>query len=150
MEEGSVNKKIELDYESLSYLNSTRKWTMFFAVLGFIVVGLMVIGGIVAGLFLSAFRMSSNTPLGFPEWIIYIIFLLFAVLYFFPILFLFRFSKHTANAVELTDSLEMKKAFRNLKAYFTYIGILTIIMLALYLIALVGAGASMAFLKNLG
>jgi hypothetical protein len=150
MEDTPVTPKIELDHESLHYLNTTRKWTMFFAVLGFIGVGIILLGGIVTGIFLSAFKTAASSHLGFPEWIFPIFFLVFAVLYLFPIIFLYRFSKHTANAVATMDSAEMKKAFHNLKSYFVYIGVLTIILLALYVLAIIGAGVSFAFLKNLG
>jgi uncharacterized membrane protein len=109
----------------------------------------MLIGGLFAGVFLSAFK-TADIPVGFPEWIIFVIILIFAILYFFPILYLFRFSKHTGNAVHSLDKEELRKAFKNLKSYCVYIGIFTIVILVLYFIAIVGAGASMAFLKNLG
>jgi hypothetical protein len=71
-----------------------------------------------------------------------------AAVYFFPMLFLFRFSRHTANAVSTLDKNEMHKAFRNLKSYFVYIGVLIIILLSFYFIALIFAGASLSFLKG--
>jgi hypothetical protein len=150
MESATEIRKIEIEQDSLNYLNTTRKWTMFLAILGFIFLGLLLIGGLFAGFFLSAFKTAAIPMGGFPEWIIFVIILICAVLYFFPIYYLFRFSKHTANAVHTLDKEELKKAFKNLKSYYVYIGIFTIIILALYFIAFVGAGASMAFLKNLG
>jgi hypothetical protein len=149
MENATEIRKIEIEQDSLNYLNTTRKWTMFLAVLGFIFLGLMIIIGLVAGVFLSAFK-TADIPAGFPEWIVLIIILAVATLYFFPILYLFRFSKHTSNAVQSLDKEELKKAFKNLKSYYVFVGVLTIVVLALYFIALVGAGASMAFLKNIG
>jgi magnesium-transporting ATPase (P-type) len=149
MENASEIRKIEIDQDSLRYLNTARKWTMFLAILGFIGIGIIIIIGLIAGVFLSAFKTAA-TPTGFPEWLISVIILVFAIIYFFPVLYLFRFSKHTSNAVNSLDKEEMKKAFRNLKSYFLYCGILIIIILALYIVVLVGAGASMAFLKNLG
>jgi hypothetical protein len=149
MENAPEIKKIEIEQDSLNYLNTTRKWTMFLAILGFIFLGLMVIFGLFAGVFLSAFK-TADIPAGFPEWLVFVLILVFGVLYFFPILFLFRFSKHTSNAVHSLDKEELKKAFKNLKSYYVYIGIFTIVILALYFVALVGAGASMAFLKNFG
>jgi MFS family permease len=149
MENAPEVRKIEIEQDSLNYLNTTRKWTMFLAILGFIFLGLMLIGGLIAGFFLSAFK-TTDIPVGFPEWLVFVIILIFAVLYFFPIFYLFRFSKHTSNAVHSLDKEELKKAFKNLKSYYVYIGIFTIIILAFYFIALIGAGASMAFLKNLG
>jgi hypothetical protein len=144
-------RKIEIDQETLNYLNTTRKWTMFLAILGFIAIGLLLIIGVVAGVFLSAFKTAAMPAgLGFPEWLVFVVILLFAVLYFFPVFYLFQFSRHTSNALQSLDKEEMKKAFKYLKSYYVFIGILTIVILALYLIAFIGAGASVAFLKNLG
>jgi hypothetical protein len=149
MENAPEIRKIEIEQDSLNYLNTTRKWTMFFAILGFIGIGIIIIIGLVAGFFLSAFK-TAEIPAGFPEWLIFVFVLIFAVIYFFPALYLFRFSKHTSNAVQSLDKEELKKAFRNLKSYYVYTGILIIIVLVLYVVVLVGAGASMAFLKNMG
>lgn len=148
MENLPENRKIEIEQGTLSDLNTTRKWSMFLAILGFIFLGLLIIIGIAATSFLSAFS-TSESRVGFPEWILIIIFLIMAAVYFFPMLFLFRFSKHTANAVSTLDKNEMHKAFHNLKSYFVYIGILIIIILSFYLIALIFAGASLSFLKGL-
>ncbi|MGA1977713.1 MAG: hypothetical protein ABSG89_07635 [Bacteroidales bacterium] len=141
-------KKIELDAEDLKNLNTTRKWTMFLSILGFIGIGLIVIIGLGAGIFMTAFK-TSHSFLGRSEWLVSFFILVFAVIYFFPVLFLFRFSKYTSNAVQSLDRDEMKKALKNLKSYYVYIGILLIIVLALYVIMIAGMGASMAFIKNL-
>jgi hypothetical protein len=149
MENAPEIRKIEIEQESLNYLNITRKWTMFLAILGFIGIGILIIIGVIAGVFLSAFK-TAEIPSGFPEWMISVFIIVLAIIYFFPVLYLFRFSKHTSNAVNTLDKEEMRKAFKNLKSYFLYCGILIIIVLAMYIVVLVGAGASMAFLKNLG
>jgi formate hydrogenlyase subunit 3/multisubunit Na+/H+ antiporter MnhD subunit len=141
--------KIEIDQEALNDLNTTRKWTMFLAILGFIGIGFMVIFGLFAGVFLSVFNTDA-APLGFPEWLVFVVIMAFAVLYFFPVLFLFRFSKHTSNAVKTLDKQEFNKAVKNLRSYYVYIGILLIILLSIYVVAFIVAGASVAFLKNLG
>jgi hypothetical protein len=50
--------------------------------------------------------------------------------------------------VQSTSKEELRLALKNLKSYFVYIGVLVIIGLAFYFIALAIAGTSMAFLKN--
>jgi len=149
MENNPENRKIEIEQETLNDLNTTRKWTMFLAILGFIAIGLMVIVGLFAGVFLSIFR-TADTSLGFPEWMVFLIVIIFIVIYFIPVLFLFRFSKYTATAVRTLDNNALRKAIKNLKAYYVFTGILVIIVLSVYLIAFIAAGASVAFLKNLG
>ena len=80
----------------------------------------------------------------------FVIFLVLAAVYFFPILFLFRFSKHTAHAVHTLNTHELHKAFQNLKSYFVFLGVLIIIVLSFYIVALIVAGTSMVFLKGPG
>ena len=127
METNPEIRKIEIDQDTLNHLNTTRKWTMFLAILGFIFLGLLIIIGIIAGTFLSAFS-SGKTGIGITESLILIVFLALAIVYFFPVLFLFRFSKHTAHAVQTINKEELQKAIKNLKFYFVYLGILVIII----------------------
>jgi hypothetical protein len=65
-------------------------------------------------------------------------------------LYLFRFSKHTSNAVESLDKHEIQKAFKYLKKYYVYIGILTIVALAGFLVSTFIAIGSAVFMKGLG
>jgi len=148
MENSPETIRIEIDKETIKDLNTTRKWTMFLSILGFIGIGVFVIAGLFAGIFLSVFNTGKTDP-GFPEWIIYIIVVVAAVIYLFPVLYLFRFSKHTAAAVEKLDKMELNKAFKNLKAYYVYIGILIIAVLVLYVFIFLAAGASVALFKDL-
>ena len=149
METTQEIRKIEIEHDTLKYLNTTRKWAMFLAIIGFIFLGLIIVIGLIAGTFLTAFS-SGEKSLGIPESLMFVPVLLLAVIYFFPVLFLFRFSKHTSHALHTLDKQELHKAIRNLKAYFAYIGILIIVVLIIYIIALIVAGTSMAFLKGLG
>jgi len=150
MENQQELKKIELEEDSLRDLDITRKWSMFMAILGFIGLGLMLIIGIVAALFLSVFNAGSiqDAPsLGFlPGAILMVL----SVVYFFPLLYLYRFSKHTGIAVRDTDKSQMQKAIRYLKKYYVYVGILLIIVLVVYFVVFIISGASLAFLKDMG
>jgi len=122
---------------------------MFLAIIGFIFLGLILIIGLLAGTFLTAFS-TGQKGLGIPDSLMFVPIVLMSAIYFFPVLFLFRFSKHTSKAIRNFDKLEFHKAIKSLKAYFAYIGILIIIVLTLYIVVLIIAGSSMAFLKGLG
>jgi hypothetical protein len=149
MENNSEIRKIEIEQDTLKDLDTTRKWSMFMAILGFIGIGILVIVGLFAGVFLTVFK-SQGTGLGISEALVFLIVLVFAAIYFFPILYLFKFSKHTSNAVKTLDKQELHIAFRNLKRYYVYMGIIIIVILVLYVLAFVIAGASMSFLKGFG
>ncbi len=150
MENTPEIKRIELEEGSLRDLDTTRKWSMFIAILGFIAIGLMLLIGIIAGAFLFVFK-TQDLNLGAGESIlIFGILLVFGILYFIPILYLYRFSKHAGNAVRALDKEQMQKAFRYLRKYYVFIGILTIVILVIYVIAIIASGASLAILKDLG
>lgn len=148
MENQPEEGKMEIGPEALKNLDSTRKWTMFLSVLGFIFLGLLIIVGITTSTFLTAFK-SREVNLGIPESLMIILFIIIASIYFFPVFFLFRFSRYTRDAIQDHDKLKLGKAIKSLRSYFTYIGILAIIVLSIYFIALIASGASMAFLKGM-
>lgn len=142
------SKSIEIGQESLNHLNTIRKWSMFMAIMGFIFLGIIMLVGVIAGVFFSAFDSNLNSTV-LSDFLVGVFIILVGVVYFSPLLFLFRFSKHTAKAVNTLDKEELYKAIKNLKSYFVFTGILIIIILAVYAVALVMAGTSMAFLNGL-
>ena len=163
MENSLENKKVEIGQEALGYLDTTRKWTMFFAILGFIILGVMLVGSIVAGTFLRSLTSmggmeggeglegmnSMRMAGGFASVLFFIVILIVAVIYFFPMFYLLKFSNHAKRAVANADANEMTLAFKNIKSYWKYLGILVIILLAVYIIIFLIFGASMAFLGGL-
>jgi hypothetical protein len=148
METSPEIRKLEIDEKTLKYLNTTRKWAMFLAIIGFIVLGLIVVIGLIAGTFLTVFNLSEK-GLGVPESLMFIPILLLVMIYFFPVLFLFRFSKQTGHAIHNLDKEELNKAIRSLKSYFAYIGALIIVVLLCYIAMLIFSGTSTSFLKGM-
>jgi hypothetical protein len=148
MDSNPENRKMEIEQETLKNLNITRKWTMFLSIIGFIFLGFFIVMGVIAGTFLSAFN-TGETSLGIPEVLIGAIFLILAVVYFFSLHFLFRFSKHISKVISTCDNKELPIALKNLKSYFVFFGIMVIIILIFYVLILVVPGVSMAFLKSL-
>lgn len=142
-------QKIEIGADTLKHLNTARKWAMFLAIISFIFIGLVGIIGLIAGTFLKAFSAGEKN-LGIPDSLVYIPLIAMAVVYFFPVLFLFRFSKFSHRAILTFDKAMFHKAVKNLKYYFAYIGILIIIIFSIYIVVLIVAGSSIAFLKGLG
>jgi hypothetical protein len=146
MEEQQKNKKIEINEYILKNLNTIRKWTMFLSITGFISLSVVIVFGILTGTFLSVF--SSDDPgIGLKEMIGVLGVLGMILVYMFPILFLFSFSKHAAKAAHHEDQDELNKAFKSLKYFFGSLGIFTIILLAVYVASLIFAGTSMTLLN---
>jgi hypothetical protein len=146
MEEQQENKSVEIDKYILRNLNTIRKWTMFISITGFISFAVVVFFGILTGTFLSVFS-SHDEGLRLKEMAGILGLLGMALIYLFPILFLFNFSKNAAKATGEHDQKALKKAFKNLKYFFASLGIFTIILLAVYVTSLIFAGVSMNLLN---
>jgi hypothetical protein len=148
MENIQDESKIEIGPEALKNLNVTRKWTTFLSVLGFIFLGLIIVAGLATSLFLTTFK-SQQANLGVPEWLMIVVIIAIGIFYFFPIFFLFRFSRNTRDGVQNRDPRKLTKGFRNLRLYFAYLGIMVILVLTVYFMLLIFAGASISFLKGM-
>jgi len=141
---------LSIDPTSKGHLSEAARWAKFLAILGFILCILIVILGLFAG---SIFEMySSNRYEGFDRDVkvntrglgvmFSIVYILLALLYFFPCLFLFNFASRMKAALVSNDQDILNSSFQNLKKTFRYVGILMIIVLSLYLIGIVVALAA--------
>ena len=123
-----------IDETGKAFLLETTKWARFFAILGFIVIACMVI----AAFFVSAIYGSMLDDYNIPASMITVVYLLGALINFFPCLYLFNFSVKTKRALQSNDQFTLNLGFSNLKSYYKYIGILIIILLIFYAIAVIG------------
>ena len=134
-----------IDWRSKEFLKETAKWTKFLAILGFVGIGLMVLGSLVMLFAPSSLMSNGDFPFGGKIFMM-LLYLAFAVLYYFPISYLYQFSENTKKAIENNDNNAIRDAFEFLKSHYKFMGILTIILLALYaiiiFIGLIGAGAA--------
>lgn len=136
--------ELVLEVQAEVYLRETRKWTKFFAILGFIFIGLMVVMSI--GMFAASSMMSAYTP--FPMGGVAFFYLIMIGLYFFPIYYLLQFSNKAKEALMSRSSQMLTEAMGYIKSHYKFVGIMTIVMLALYPIIIIGAmifGASQGF-----
>lgn len=138
--------RIELEFETLRDLDKTRKWTMFLAILGFIVIGAFLIVGLFTGVFLTIFN-KGDAASSYPGWLVFIIIISTSILCFFPVLFIFRFSKFISNVFRSENKSEIKNAFKSLRSYFTYTGVVVIALLVIYVTAFLVMGSWISFLK---
>lgn len=123
--------KIELLQETIQNLNETRKWTNFLSIMGFIFIGLMILIAFAISSMMSTMA-ESESALPFSGTVLGFVYLIIAFIYFFPILYLYRFSKYTKKALETQNSNDLNEAFKNLKSHYRFMGIITIVMIALY------------------
>lgn len=138
-------ENLVIDWRSKEFLKQTAKWTKFLAILGFVGIGLMVLGSLVMLFAPSSLMSNGDFPFGGKIFMM-LLYLAFAVLYYFPISYLYQFSENTKKAIENNDNNAIRDAFEFLKSHYKFMGILTIILLAFYaiiiFIGLIGAGAA--------
>jgi hypothetical protein len=129
---------LTIDPQSKRFLSETAKWGRFLSILGFIFCVLIACVGVFMALKMSemsgAFREMSGGMMANMGPAIAIIYVLFAAIYFFPCLYLYRFSNQMIVALNADDQATMTSAFENLKSVFKFFGILTIIILSFYIL----------------
>lgn len=131
--------KLVFSEEILKNLNTTQKWAKFLAILGFIGVGIMFIAGIVVTLMGGALGfLAEATPSPMVFGSLGLVYVALAVLYFFPLLYLWRFASNVKNTIVYNAQNFAEKAFFNLMAHYRFVGILMIILISLYLLIFVG------------
>ena len=140
-----------IDQSSRAHLAEAAKWAKFLAIVGFVMCGLIIVLSFFIGALFSTSmsRYGDSAAFGSGFGIIMtIVYLSFGVLYFFPCLFLFRFANNMIVALNSNEQITLNRSFQNLKIMFRYVGILTIIVLALYIIAFVFGILGAAFMSR--
>lgn len=100
--------------ESMIYsLRSTKPWTKFLAILGFVGVGLMVLVGAGFMIFASMFSLQRNGPPAF----IGFLYILFAALYFMPAFYLYNYSSSIGNFLKSNGESDLESALAHQKSF---------------------------------
>lgn len=141
MEENSVFEKFELqlDQTAKGFLQETAKWAYFLSILGFVFIGLMVVIAVFAGsIFASMGAMSGMGALGgsFGA-VMSAAYIFIAVLYFFPVYYLNKFSTNAKRAFRDNDTEALSASLGYLKSHYKFIGIMMLSILVLYAIIFV-------------
>jgi uncharacterized protein DUF5362 len=130
--------ELQVDHQSSAHLADTARWAKFIAIVGFIFCGLLAIVAIFAGSFIAGSFGRFGGGVGSDGVAAYgsglgalftIIYIIAAIVCFFPNLFLFNFASKMKVALRNNDQEQLNNSFRNLKACYRFIGILLIIYL---------------------
>ncbi|TYA71671.1 DUF5362 family protein [Seonamhaeicola marinus] len=149
MEEKSAFESFELDVnkEIKGYLAETAKWAYFMSIIGFIGIGLMVFGGIIVAVAGGAMGNAFESAYGIGSTVgVAMVYIVLALIYFFPVLYLFKFGKNMKSALKQTNNNDFKAAFLNLKSHYKFMGIFTIVIISIYILAFIGGGLAAAML----
>lgn len=137
---GSIpSDSMHIDAQMRDFLLESARWMKFIAIIGFIACGLILLGGLFmmmvgssrsmrrSGLMLM--RGPSPAAIGFG-------YIIGAVIGFFPFNHMFRAALGIANGLIMGDHSALMDGMANMKSYFRFRGIATIIGLSLYALML--------------
>jgi len=135
-----------------SFIYESSKWTKFLAIVGFVFTGLMIM----LSLSVSAIISSMNSMVGAQNnpyaamgtGFLTVFLLIMAAIYFYPSFILFKFSTSAKQAVLYGDQESLSVAMNKMKSFFKFWGILLIVILGFYGLAIIsaivaGVGANM-------
>ena len=132
---------LEVDETAKSTFLEMARWTKFLSILGLIFLGLMVLIGLALGM--MADSLPGNNPIAaFGATGIIVYFLFLAGICIYPIITLLKYSTGIKAAINMNDKGRFNRSINHLKNTFKYYGILMIIMLCIYGVALVAVAVA--------
>ena len=155
MEQNPSLFSLSIDPSSKEHLAEAAKWARFLAIIGFVFLGFLVVAGIAVSVTISrlssgfsdpAFRNSGfSSAMGVGTAFVYLV---MAIIYLFPLLYLLRFANAARTALTTNDQELLNDSFRNLKRFLRYLGILTIIGLGFLVVSVVVSIAGLALVNR--
>ncbi|NVO21445.1 MAG: hypothetical protein HXX13_17220 [Bacteroidetes bacterium] len=136
----------EITQEGIDHLLIAARWGKFLAILGFISIVFTVLAVLVLVVVFNMMADKLANLEGFSafitsKWVAFPYFVS-GLIGFVPVYFLNSFSNNITKAVRNNDTRVMTIAFKRLKHLFILVGMYTIIILALFVIAIVIAGST--------
>lgn len=128
------------------YLIATSKWGKFLAIMGYIGMGILILIAILMMFGLSSLGKVSGIK--FPVALMGFVYIILAVVYYFPVNYLYKFSVRIKKGLNTKDLPTIESGFRNLKSLFKFMGILTIVIISIYGLLLIIAVPVMLLLKH--
>lgn len=127
-------------------LQETRPWVLFLAILGIIVTALMLLGALSLLLMGSFVGAKAGIPAAGLA-LMAIAYVLLSLLYIYPIIKLMKFCGAIKRLTFSGAAADLDEAMRQQKSFWKFIGILTLVMIIIYLVVIifgVVAGANFA------
>jgi hypothetical protein len=137
----------QLNMDAKGFLSTAAGWAMFLSIIGFLMCALSLLGSL--GMIVGAAAMGDSNPAFAMMPGMGIVFLISTIVLFIPVLFLFKFSVTMKRAIESSDIEKLTLGFRNLKNYFVWAGILTIIWILSYVYLMVSVLSNAAELGGM-
>ena len=148
MESNQSLFSLSIDPVTKEHLSETAKWARFLSVLGMVFLVVGIIFGLSGIWFTTLMDPMGDemSPSPSPAMGVFFAVYMFviAVIWFFPLLYLFRFASRMRTALTGNDQQALNTSFQNLKMCIRFVGIVTIIALALTILGIVLVGITVA------
>lgn len=127
------DNELRITPEIQAYWSETGKWALFQSIL-------MLIPIVAPALFLLGISEASETITPAPG---IVASLFYAALLLMPAVYLIRFWNHGKRAIATDSTEDMEASFKALRGYYQYFGIVTIIVLSLFVIMFLFVGGAL-------
>lgn len=146
-EETSIFSSIGIDANDKSNLAEAAKWASFLGILGLVMLALVFLGGLsmmfIGSAVLDGMSQTSSMPFGGA--FLGILYLVMGLLYIYPTWALYKFGASVKAGLRLENHAKFSEGLLYLKRFFKFIGILTVIIIAFYIIVILAVGAGGLF-----
>lgn len=137
-EESRLFKHLEINDQGKAYIDEASKWARFLGIIGFIALFFILIAGL--GVLMAGSALVQNSGLPFSGAFLGLIYIIMALLYFFPSFYLYKFGSVARRGIQTENISDLNEGLRYLKSFFRFTGILTIVVIGFYIIAFLGFG----------
>lgn len=137
-ESGQEQEQLLVTEEIRSYIYETAKWTKFLSIVGLVFAVFMALAAFSANAIIEGIVATTpGNPLAqMGSAFIMVYFLSISLMLFYPSFLLFKYANAATNAVLYADQENFTVAMKKMKSVFKFWGIMTIIVLALYILSL--------------
>lgn len=136
-------EKFEISLTAENHLKDIVKWSKFLAIVGFVSIALLLTFAVFFGFILPQLNegklpqnISQDPAANFiaSGMFLAITYSITAILTFFPVLFLYKFSKKAQLAIKERNNTLMEESLNFLRKHYKFIGILTLVIIVFYAI----------------
>lgn len=130
------SEHLYIDETGKENLLQSVKWSKFIAIFLFVILGLMILGGLMLGATGSVLEQysyaSGNASFAGMSKVLMVTYILMAILYFFPTLYLYKFSSLIKSSMYLNNQQQFNEALVYQRKMYKFVGIMVMIMIILY------------------
>lgn len=131
-----MNSDIQVSPDTIETMKSTRTWTGFMAIMGFICSGLMILMGL--GMMVGGSMMGGMTE-GAPVGAMGIMYILMSLIYVVPSIFLMKYSSSIGTMLSSQRLDHLETALAHQKSFWKFVGIFTMVMTVISVVGIVAA-----------